>query len=51
MKEESLLDDETLWFGYAKAFCPFPSGTISEKADAADEMLKEHCKRFPRRKK
>ena len=56
-KEESLLDDETIWFGYAKS-SPLTKAKGEGSSDFADRIahvadatLKEHRKRFPRRKK
>ena len=53
-KEESLLDDETLFFGYYQAVIKgrsksFDSITSKEYADGADWAVDAHRKRFPRR--
>ena len=53
-KEESLLDDETLFFGYFKEIIAgrgesFGSITSIEYANSADFAVEQHRKRFPRR--
>ena len=49
-KEESILDDETLFFGYFQATISGPIAVgIEDAANGAEHAIKEHRKRFPRR--
>ena len=49
-EQQSLYDDEKLWFGFARAVTSNPEcPCIEEAAQWADEMLLQHRKRFPKR--